>query len=89
MRGFLYIPNRNDRQEKNHLFNSLFSVFKRFYFLLLLNTHDVLLCLPSGIMENSVNCFGKVMEFYYQISVGTLYRRSSFGLVMDVIVLLS
>ena len=26
-----------------------------------------------GIMENSVNCHGKVMELYYQISVGTLY----------------
>ena len=25
-----------------------------------------------GIMENSVNCDGKVREFYYQISVGTL-----------------
>ena len=25
-------------------------------------------CLP-GIKENSVNCHGKVMEFYYQISV--------------------
>ena len=23
-------------------------------------------------MENSVNCHGKVLEFYYQISVGTL-----------------
>ena len=23
-------------------------------------------------MENSVNCHGKVMELYYQISVGTL-----------------
>ena len=29
-------------------------------------------CLP-GIMENSVNCQGKVMEFYYLIFVGTLY----------------
>ena len=28
-------------------------------------------CLP-GIMENYVTCHGKVMEFYYQISVGTL-----------------
>ena len=28
-------------------------------------------CLP-GIMENGVNCHGKVMEFDYQISVGTL-----------------
>ena len=25
-----------------------------------------------GIVENSVICHGKVMEFYYQISVGTL-----------------
>ena len=28
-------------------------------------------CLP-GIMENDVTCHGKVMEFYYHISVGTL-----------------
>ena len=26
-----------------------------------------------GFMENGVNCHGKVMEFYYQISVGTLH----------------
>ena len=25
-------------------------------------------------MENSINCHGKVIEFYYQISVGTLNR---------------
>ena len=28
-------------------------------------------CLP-GIMENSINCHGKVMDLYFQISVGTL-----------------
>ena len=27
-----------------------------------------------SFVENSINCHGKVMEFYYQISVGTLYR---------------
>ena len=30
-------------------------------------------------MENGVNCHGKVMEFYYQILVGTLYIVSYFG----------
>ena len=30
-------------------------------------------CLP-GIMENSVNCHGKIMEFYFQISVRTLFK---------------
>ena len=36
-----------------------------------------------GIMENSVNCHGKVMEFYYQISVGpcALYSRDLFHLI--------
>ena len=38
-----------------------------FLFVFVMNTHDDLLCLP-GIMENSVNCHGKVMEFYYLIS---------------------
>ena len=27
-----------------------------------------------GIMENDVTCHGKVIAFYYQISVGTLQR---------------
>ena len=40
-------------------------------FVYVMNTRDDLLC-PPGIMENSVNCHGKVMELYYQISVGTL-----------------
>ena len=29
-------------------------------------------CLP-GIMENSVNCHGNVIEFYYRISAGILF----------------
>ena len=33
-------------------------------------------CLP-GIMENSVNCCGKVTEFYYQIYAGTLQAVST------------
>ena len=31
------------------------------------------LCLSTVIMENSVNCHGTVMVFYYQISVATLF----------------
>ena len=34
-------------------------------------------CLP-GIMENSVNCHGRVMELYYQISVVTLHTTTSY-----------
>ena len=33
-------------------------------------------CLP-GIMENSINYHGRVMEFYYQIPVGTLNKNVS------------
>ena len=31
----------------------------------------ICVCLPD-IMENSINCHGKILEFYYQISVGTV-----------------
>ena len=34
-------------------------------------------CLP-GIMENCLYCHGKVMEFYYQISVGTVFIQFKF-----------
>ena len=71
MNGFwfmFYFPNRNDRQIIFY-----FQFEKKFYFLFVyvLNMHDDRVCLP-GIMENKVNCHGKVVEFYYQISVGTM-----------------
>ena len=34
-------------------------------------------------MENGENCHGKVMEFYYQISVGTLYQVSRVSFVVS------
>ena len=61
MDGFwfmFYFPNRNDRQEANHL---LFFSLKRtftFLFVYVMNMHDDRVCLP-GIVENKVNCHGK------------------------------
>ena len=43
-----------------------------FRFVSLRIMHDDLLCLPSWHNGNCVNCQGRIMEFYYQISVGTL-----------------
>ena len=39
-----------------------------FLFVFVMNTMIFCVCLP-GIMENNVHFLGKVMEFYYQISV--------------------
>ena len=38
---------------------------------------QMILCVSLlGIMENSINCRGKVMEFDYQISVETLHSAN-------------
>ena len=54
-----------------------FKFEKRFSFRICNEYAQFIFCVGlPGIMENSVNCHGKVMEFYYQISVGTLHLRS-------------
>ena len=50
----------------------LFKIFEfLFVYMIRILVMFFCVCLP-GIMENSGNCHGKVMEFYCQISVGTL-----------------
>ena len=48
-----------------------------FSFLMMRYMHIIMIfCVLPGIMENSLNCNRKVMEFYYQISVGTVSKGS-------------
>ena len=50
--------------------NILFSFLMRYMHIIMI------FCVLPGIMENSLNCNRKVMEFYYQISVGTVSKGS-------------
>ena len=80
MGGFRFMfssTNRNARQEENISLTPHFQFEKRLDFLFICVIHVMIfcVCLP-GILENSVNCQGNVMEFYYVISVGTLFKVS-------------